>query len=306
MSARFKSIVAVFITCSIAVLAVRWRAQTQLRSNPSTLEMAVHPESAGAIPAFIRSLRPIYPYSVIPGGVFSQGELKARLQADSVARQHYAEFDVEHARLVSLTQDRFQYVSYRVHDKVFWTRKQLRIPRGEILLTDGKKFARTRCGNLLSETPQARVDGDEETSMIDFPPLTKNSISDRRIGLLTPPEIQIPSEIPPQLTDLFALAAPPSDSTLQRPAMSRFVEGFPGFPGGFFVTGPFVGTRNVPPAVPPVPYIPPEGPGPLQPFVPTGALIPEPRLFVPLALAVLWLLSRAVRFRKPLRRTTRY
>jgi hypothetical protein len=113
-----------------------------------------HTSQSVKVPAFVRSLRPNFPYSVIPGGAYSQSELRFASQNDSLVREHYLAFDISSTRLVTLTADRYQYVSYRVHDQIYWTKRRLRIPKGEILLTDGRHYARSRCGNRLSNTPQ--------------------------------------------------------------------------------------------------------------------------------------------------------
>lgn len=49
------------------------------------------------------------------------------------------------------------YVSYR-KDKVYWSRSKHNIPAGEVVATDGKVIARSRCGNLLSLIPQFPVE----------------------------------------------------------------------------------------------------------------------------------------------------
>lgn len=95
--------------------------------------------------------RPLYPYSVIPGGVESGPELKYELAHDPVAASHYSDFDVAKTRVIRLDHDEFMYVSYRMANRIFWTNKKLKIPSGETLLTDGTHLARTRCGNRLCD-----------------------------------------------------------------------------------------------------------------------------------------------------------
>jgi hypothetical protein len=95
--------------------------------------------------------RPLYPYSVIPGGVESEQELKSAIQHDPIVANHYSDFDVAKTRIVRADRDRMEYVSYRIGDHVFWTSHQLRIHKGELLITDGTHEARTRCGNRLSD-----------------------------------------------------------------------------------------------------------------------------------------------------------
>lgn len=110
--------------------------------------------------------RPIYPYSVISGGVRSGYELKAAAGQDPVVALHYAGFDYAHARLVELLMERSVYLSYRIGNRVYWTRHRVKLHKGEKLLTDGKMTARTRCANRVEEAPQ------QESSRME-PPAAK-------------------------------------------------------------------------------------------------------------------------------------
>jgi hypothetical protein len=99
--------------------------------------------------------RPVYPYSVVPGGVKDAQELKWAAQHDPVVAAHYAGFDYDHARVVRLVLARTAYVSYRIGNKVYWTRKRVKLKKGETVITDGKMTARTRCANRVEEVPLA-------------------------------------------------------------------------------------------------------------------------------------------------------
>lgn len=110
--------------------------------------------------------RPIYPYSIVSGGVRNGQELKAAMQQDPVVGLHYAGFDSAHARLVQLLTERSVYLSYRIGNRVYWTRHRVKLHKGETLLTDGKMTARTRCANRVEETPQ------QESSSME-PPAAK-------------------------------------------------------------------------------------------------------------------------------------
>jgi hypothetical protein len=101
--------------------------------------------------------RILYPYSVVPGGVENAQELKTAIHNDSVVSVHYADFNIANARVISLDRDRDVYVSYRMGGQMFWTKRPLLLHKGESLITDGFHEARTRCGNRISETPQAPV-----------------------------------------------------------------------------------------------------------------------------------------------------
>ena len=98
--------------------------------------------------------RPVYPYSVIPGGVRDARELKWATEHDPVVAEHYAGFDYRRAHVVKVVLAREVYVSYRIGSRLYWTRHPIRLKKGETLLTDGSLTARTRCGNRVEETPQ--------------------------------------------------------------------------------------------------------------------------------------------------------
>jgi len=98
--------------------------------------------------------RKVYPYSVVPGGVKDAQELKWAAKNDPVVAAHYAGFDYDHARVVRLVLARTAYVSYRIGNKVYWTRHRVSLRKGETLITDGRITARTRCANRLEEVPQ--------------------------------------------------------------------------------------------------------------------------------------------------------
>jgi hypothetical protein len=98
--------------------------------------------------------RPVYPYSVIPGGIEDARELKWVAEHDPVVASHYAGFDYDHARVVRLTLAQTAYVSYRIGNHIYWTRHRLTLHKGEKVITDGKITARIRCANRVEQVPQ--------------------------------------------------------------------------------------------------------------------------------------------------------
>jgi len=102
-----------------------------------------------------------YPYSVIPGGVRDVADLREHAARDYVVRRHFAGFNYRNARLVRSQRAREVYLSYRLRDRIFWTRKKVRLLEAELLLTDGNITARARCGNQVSETPKEEVSDEE-------------------------------------------------------------------------------------------------------------------------------------------------
>jgi hypothetical protein len=115
----------------------------------------------GGLPASLNTskvaARPLFPYSVIPGGVESAQELRNAIEHDPVVAGHYAGFDLAKVRVIRLDRDRMEYVSYRMGDRVYWTNHALRLFKGEKLISDGTLEARARCGNRLSATAMGPV-----------------------------------------------------------------------------------------------------------------------------------------------------
>jgi hypothetical protein len=111
----------------------------------------------------LRSLenRPVYPYSIVPGGVKDASELRWAAEHDPVVAAHYAGFDYDHARVVRLVLERTAYISYRIGNKVYWTRRRIKLKKGETVITDGKITARTRCANRVEEVPQQATSSSE-------------------------------------------------------------------------------------------------------------------------------------------------
>jgi hypothetical protein len=222
------------------------------------------------IPPALRSLRPNYPYSVVPGGVYSTDELRAAIQKDSLVREHYSDFDLRSARLLKLTEDQYEYASFRLGNRIFWTRNKLRIPKGEVLVSDGNSYARTRCGNRLSDVPNSNTTSLQPPDhLLSLPPFSPELVPQLSFSDPPPtPDAPVLPLKPPQLGLFLPTAvAPPLQTAanwppLQRPtsavsvstppyATTPLVQSYPGGPGGFPV--PPVFPPTTPPTVPPVP-----------------------------------------------------
>lgn len=166
----------------------------------------VHKDPANATGLSARSARAfrrvpgVYPYSVVPGGVKDISELRNAAARDSVVRRHYSHFDFGHAKLVRLPETREVFLSYRIRDTVFWTRKRVRLQPGELLLTDGNITARARCGNQVSDTAKPEVSDEEpEEDVLDQPVLVASAPSAPMRPVLGAPELPIGQPNPPQL-----------------------------------------------------------------------------------------------------------
>jgi hypothetical protein len=109
---------------------------------------------------------------VIPGGAENAEELRNALAHDPIAAAHYAGFDLAKTHVVKLTSDEQMYVSYRLNNHIYWTRKRLKLLKGEKIITDGKNAARTRCGNRLSAVAEAPIAAKQPLDMtLDPSPL---------------------------------------------------------------------------------------------------------------------------------------
>jgi hypothetical protein len=98
----------------------------------------------------------VYPYSLIPGGVETEGEFQAYRRVDPKLADHYQGVRGSLA-VARLDHDMWMYASYRTADGIYWTKNRLLVHRGETVLTDGEHMVRARCGNRLSITAQVPV-----------------------------------------------------------------------------------------------------------------------------------------------------
>jgi hypothetical protein len=178
-------------------------------------------------------VRPLLPYSVIPGGAADGAELRNAIVHDPVVAMHYAVFDVSKTHVVRLDSNRTLYVSYRLGDRVFWTKKKLILFRGETVLTDGQHLARTRCGNRLSEIAEAPTSPKEpERASLEMPEAPELT------GITTPvPELPFtpigplvpapPGGSSPPLVPIFWGVGPPPGTPGQPPIVPPPVKGIP-------------------------------------------------------------------------------
>ena len=110
--------------------------------------------------------RVVYPYSVVAGGIQAPQELREVSEHDQVVGLHYAGFDFQNARMIELQEARLVYLSYRIGDRIFWTKRKVSLRKGEKLITDGKITARARCANQISPVAVEAISPQE-------PPLEK-------------------------------------------------------------------------------------------------------------------------------------
>ena len=291
---RIYALMVLATLCSTAVFWISLHASRSVTESPASGQSAVAPiwPLASVLETSeSEKHRNVFPYSIIPGGVESSQELKKAVLTDPIVAQHYSDFDLTKVRRVTLSTPQLMYVSYRIGNNVFWTKRKLTLPKGETMLTDGHAMARTRCGNRVSAlavmptSPQQPLSEDFDTP--EFPP----SISTPYLAAYSAP--------PPALwssTGAQAHASPVSSFTPLAPFFP-----LPGGGGGGHSSAPpppTSGGGGTPPpgggggnggggGSPPPPIITPPGPGPVG--------IPEPGTagLVLLGLTAAWLMRRS-------------
>ena len=127
----------------------------------------------------------VYPWSVVPGGLDSPKAMGKAMAADPVVGAHYAGLQPGSFQPERLAEKKQGYVSYRIRDKIYWTRRMVTLAAGEQVLTDGKTLARGRCGNLFSETPREPV-----APLAEEPPEKKMDEPVRAAQLMPTPEMR--------------------------------------------------------------------------------------------------------------------
>lgn len=178
------------------------------------------------------SSRPVFPFSVVPGGTLAPQEAKARAAADPVVRQHYAGIQFNKLKPFRLTQPASGYVSFRVGNRIFWTAQRLYLKPGELVLSDGAQLIRGRCGNRISPDPQlpvlpgpAPTQAILETPVWDIPEY-ESLAADlfRQAGEI--PLFVLPGNLPP--TSLEPTAALPPQAYAVTPPPTLISGPFPG------------------------------------------------------------------------------
>ncbi len=151
------------------------------------------------VPNF-RAAREIYPYSVVPGGVFDSKDVADTIAHDPVARAHYAGIHAERLWAERANEPMLAYVSYRKDDSVHWTAQPVRIAKGEIILTDGTNRIRGRCGNRIELKKPAPLPA--AVSAPEVPP----------------PDIVFETPLPPLIPPIIVSPLPPLQIVEKHPS----------------------------------------------------------------------------------------
>jgi hypothetical protein len=216
------------------------------------------------------SPRTVYPFSVIPGGVYSAEEFAEAVATDAAVGSHYGDVTPAAMHVETVDAPRAAYMSYRIGDRIYWTKRKLALHEGERVLSDGGVTIRARCGNRLSDEPL------QPTS--DAEPPVQAFEGDPASPVVAAPAPALENGIEPPLT---LAALPPSEPGMEPLSSSDpwnsvpFLGGIGSFGVGS-VMSPLeeetVGSSVDDPTDPPIAFVFPgeghysdEGPGPNPP-----------------------------------------
>jgi PEP-CTERM motif-containing protein len=196
------SVVGVMALCVAA--GALWPIRSPISHEASTSDGAPAPDNILASPDISAaesshgaSPRRVYRYSVVPGGVYSPEEVEAAIRGDQVVAAHYAAIEPRALHTERLAADRLVYMSYRVGDAIYWTKQQVRLPKGELVLTDGVNQLRARCGNCISLVPQLPTsDNEPAQEAFNTPVDTAPEVIAARVPFPSPTRAPI-GELPP-------------------------------------------------------------------------------------------------------------
>ena len=195
------AVVAAFV-CAVLVLEPLKEARVApLTAAPET----VLAHDLELEPARDESPRTVYPFSVIPGGVYSAEELAAAVATDPAVSAHYGDVTPAAMHVETVDAPRAAYMSYRIGDQIYWTKRKLALHDGERVLSDGSVTVRARCGNRLSDEPLLPTS--------DAEPPVEVFESEPAPPVVAAPVAALPNDIGPRLSvDAVPPLAPPFEA----------------------------------------------------------------------------------------------
>src|SRR5262245_30879204 len=104
-------------------------------------------------PARNESTRTVYPFAVISGGVCFSSDIAEGAHSALAVNAHNDDVMPSAMHVETVDEPRAAYMSYRIGDQIYWTKRKLALHDGERVLSDGSVTVRGRCGNRLSDEP---------------------------------------------------------------------------------------------------------------------------------------------------------
>lgn len=154
-------LLAALTICGVALSFVLVKGPAPHRSIVDASTATPEPSGSVRAASVAAPVRPVYRHSVVPGGVRSPEEIEHVIQRDRVVAAHYKNIAPQLMRNERLQQPLLAHVSYRLGDKIYWTKKPVQLPKYEPIMTDGTTTIRERCGNLISMEPLAPASDEE-------------------------------------------------------------------------------------------------------------------------------------------------
>jgi hypothetical protein len=231
---------------------------------------------------------------------------------------------------------RLAHMSYRIGDRIYWTKRKLPLNAGEMTLTTGDIEIRSRCGNQISETARLPTSPDEPDS-VEFDRLVASEpnllATNRFPSWIVSPSVGLPGGGVPGTSDVNSDTLLGGGNGNQQPFSTGLFGGFIGglptasspsaLPPGQTVTvdpvapvvvnpPPLAATGGQPDGRPPVPELPnttaeipwpPDAYSPPSDYFPPSvedlpvAVIPEPGTLVLLGTALTGLAAMVLRKR---------
>jgi hypothetical protein len=99
-----------------------------------------------------------------------------------VVAKHYSGVSMAALHVERVTEPRSAYMSYRINDRIYWTKYKLQLLPGETILTDGETTIRGRCGNGVSDVAMLPVSA-QEPEAAAFDRRSDNPVSTALAGL---------------------------------------------------------------------------------------------------------------------------
>jgi len=188
-------------------------SDASLDSDDWSWESPAHVQTASVKP---RATHPVYPFSLVSGGVYSANDLARALATSNSLRAHYANFDFKHVRLIRIQNNTPAFVSYRKDGKIFWTKHKVTLDAGELVLADGHYLVRARCANQISFAPQQPVDPipSDVEQRIDVP-IVPTPMDYTRLREVSSPLLP-PEQLAPPATFLARTYTPAAASPMLR------------------------------------------------------------------------------------------
>jgi hypothetical protein len=138
------------LAASLALVAI---LSKRLVTTKSTLKVVEKQKQA----AMVDATEPVDAKSESPKGVWyglctkdtvhSIADFREAVNSDPLLTKHFADLNWDKARMGRLERDTYAHLAYRKNERIWTTRRLVRLPKGDGYITDGNRWIRTYCCN---------------------------------------------------------------------------------------------------------------------------------------------------------------